>query len=139
MIKGLQAYTYILVSCHIVSLFNNFSDDARTNSAATLTNSKAQTIFHRDRRYQVYNQIHIETLPVSGALKSAFDEKSQHRFALTAGDDYELCFTSSLSVPAELGGVPVTAIGTITEGSSLVCRNNGEIVELADGGYRHFQ
>ncbi len=84
-------------------------------------------------------EIHIETLPVSGALKSAFDEKSQHRFALTAGDDYELCFTSSLSVPAELGGVPVTAIGTITEGSSLVCRNNGEIVELADSGYRHFQ
>jgi len=87
----------------------------------------------------VGGEIRLEALPISAGLKAAFDKKSQRRFALSAGDDYELCFTSSREVPDELGGVAVTAIGTITDGDSLVCRNHGEIVELADSGYRHFQ
>jgi thiamine-monophosphate kinase len=87
----------------------------------------------------VGGEIELDALPISHALQAAFDKKSQRRFALTAGDDYELCFTSSREVPTALGGVPVTAIGMITDGDSLVCREHGEIVEIADSGYRHFQ
>ena len=86
----------------------------------------------------VGGEIQLDALPTSDALKAAFDKKSQRRFALAAGDDYELCFTSSAEVATELGGVPVTAIGTITDGNSLVCRDHGKIVEIADSGYRHF-
>jgi thiamine-monophosphate kinase len=87
----------------------------------------------------VGGEIQLDALPTSDAFRAAFDKKSQRRFALTAGDDYELCFTSSREVPSELGGVPVTAIGTITDGHSLICRDHDEIVEIADSGYRHFQ
>jgi thiamine-monophosphate kinase len=87
----------------------------------------------------VGGEIQLDALPTSDAFRAAFDKKSQRRFALTAGDDYELCFTSSREVPSELGGVPVTAIGTITDGHSLICRDHDEIVEITDSGYRHFQ
>ena len=63
---------------------------------------------------------------------------AQRRFALSGGDDYELCFTSAQSVPPEIAGVPVTAIGTVNEGDRLVCRSAGAIVEVDDSGYRHF-
>ena len=80
----------------------------------------------------------LDALPLSDALTGAFDEDVARRFAATGGDDYELCFTSPQSVPAEIAGVPVTAIGTVTEGEGLVCRAAGAIVEVDDSGYRHF-
>jgi thiamine monophosphate kinase len=41
-------------------------------------------------------------------------------------------------LPASVAGVPVTAIGTITEGNSLVCYDDNGVVEIDDSGYRHF-
>jgi thiamine monophosphate kinase len=61
------------------------------------------------------------------------------KYALSGGDDYELCFTSSQQLPAEIEGVPVTAIGTVVEGDQLICRDAHGIVEYDDSGYRHFQ
>jgi len=81
----------------------------------------------------------LERLPVSTALKACFDEQQQRRFALSGGDDYELCFTSSQDLPAEVGGVAVMAIGTVTDGDELVCRDHSGIVNYQDSGYLHFQ
>ena len=81
-------------------------------------------------------EIDIEKVPLSAALLARFDTDSATRFALTGGDDYELCFTA----PAEaVAGIEnITAIGTVTENHELVCRNAGEIVEVDVSGYRHF-
>ena len=81
-------------------------------------------------------EIQIEHLPLSGALVEHFGADQAVRFALTGGDDYELCFTASDDAATNLAGI--TPIGTITEGNDLVCRKNGEIVEVDDSGYRHF-
>ena len=83
--------------------------------------------------------IDLDQLPISLALKSCFGEEQQRQFALSGGDDYELCFTSSQQLPAEIAGVPVTAIGTVTEGDQLVCQDANGVVEYGDSGYRHFQ
>ena len=80
----------------------------------------------------------LDALPLSDAMRAAFDNDAARRFAATGGDDYELCFTSPHDVPAEIAGVPVTAIGTVNDGDRLVCRSAGAIVELDDSGYRHF-
>lgn len=82
--------------------------------------------------------INVSAVPLSSELRAAFDASSQREFALTGGDDYELCFTSSRDLPASVAGAPVTAIGTITEGNSLVCYDDNGVVEIDDSGYRHF-
>lgn len=81
--------------------------------------------------------IDIERVPLSTAMRSRFDIDAQRHFALTGGDDYELCFTAGdAPLPAD---VAATAIGTITATGELQCRCDGAIVDFDDSGYRHFQ
>ena len=85
----------------------------------------------------VGGEIEIERLPLSDALQSRFDSAAQRQFALYGGDDYELCFTAKSADVSDVEGV--TRIGRVTEGSQLVGRSDGKIVDLTDRGYRHFQ
>lgn len=87
---------------------------------------------------QVGGDLDLDALPMSQPLKDAFAAEERLQFAATGGDDYELCFTSSKTVPDALAGVSLTAIGTVTEGPGLVCRSGGHIVDVDDSGYRHF-
>jgi thiamine-monophosphate kinase len=81
--------------------------------------------------------IDIGKLPISDALQDAFDIDEQRRFALSGGDDYELCFTAAGDVP-EPGVMPLTAIGKVTRATDIVCRLDGRVVPIEDSGYRHF-
>jgi thiamine-monophosphate kinase len=83
-------------------------------------------------------EIDIARLPISHALGDNFSLERQRSFALGGGDDYELCFTASGGLP-DSGIMPVTAIGTVTEATGLVCKLDGDIVPFDDSGYRHFQ
>jgi len=87
----------------------------------------------------VGGEINLEHLPLSDSLRSAFDGETQRCFALSGGDDYELCFTAGSGAIPRSGDLRITAIGTVTEGDELICRENDTIVEYADSGYRHFQ
>jgi len=87
----------------------------------------------------VGGEINLENLPISDALSSSFDKAAQCRFALSGGDDYELCFTAASDALPDLNNLRVTAIGTVTAGDKLVCRDAGNIVEYDDSGYRHFK
>jgi thiamine-monophosphate kinase len=79
-------------------------------------------------------EIDIGRIPMSEALRHRFDRDAALEFALTGGDDYELLFTG----PADIDVDDVTPIGVVTEGTELLCRLNGELVEVDDAGYRHF-
>jgi len=64
---------------------------------------------------------------------------------MTAGDDYELLFTSApgneegISRQAAELGVPVTRIGVATTGDEIVVRDStNSVVEFAHTGYMHF-
>lgn len=87
----------------------------------------------------VGGEIDLEKLPLSAQLTGAFDKEDQRRFALSGGDDYELCFTSANDMGDEVAGVPVTAIGKVTDRNDLLCRDACGIVEFVDSGYLHFQ
>jgi thiamine-monophosphate kinase len=82
-------------------------------------------------------ELDIESLPISEALASCFDPDQCRRFALTGGDDYELCFTASDVDVAQMSGI--TRIGTVNDSERLTCRLNNDIVEVDDSGYRHFK
>ncbi|MBT8087774.1 MAG: thiamine-phosphate kinase [Gammaproteobacteria bacterium] len=81
--------------------------------------------------------VDIERVPLSTELQSRFDVARQRQFALTGGDDYELCFTAGESPLPGISGI--TAIGRITAEPGLQCRVGGTIVDIDDSGYRHFQ
>jgi thiamine-monophosphate kinase len=82
-------------------------------------------------------QIDVELLPLSDVLRQRFNVDEQRNFALTGGDDYELCFAASLDAVQGVAGI--TPIGVVTQGDDLVCRLGGDIVEYDDSGYRHFR
>ena len=84
---------------------------------------------------EVGADIDVGKVPLSAALVEAFGDRAID-FALTGGDDYELCFTADPAAVASIDGI--TAIGTITTGNELVCRRDGQVVDVDDRGYRHF-
>src|SRR5271157_2153111 len=61
-------------------------------------------------------------------------------FALHGGDDYELLFTSSASVPAQIAGVPVTRIGrTVRSPGMRLIGADGQQQALEGRGWEHFR
>ena len=85
----------------------------------------------------VGGEIDVEKLPLSDALREKSAADDARLFALTGGDDYELCFTADPSTVSGIEGI--TQIGTVTASPGLLCRLHGKIVEVDDSGYRHFQ
>lgn len=90
-------------------------------------------------------EIELDAIPISAALKSCLVvEIERLRLALTAGDDYELCFTVPEEKLEELQRVaagwdfPVTRIGSLRDGSGIVfC--NGEPPPGLVAGFDHFE
>jgi thiamine-monophosphate kinase len=80
--------------------------------------------------------VDIGKVPLSDELLARFGPDKALEFALMGGDDYELCFTAAAESVA--GIRDITAIGVVTEQRDLVCRRDGNIVEVDDSGYRHF-
>lgn len=80
-------------------------------------------------------EVDVGQLPLSDALRARFPGEEAVALALTGGDDYELCFAAQPVDVKDVAGI--TAVGVITEGPELVCRRDGEIVDVDEGGYRH--
>jgi thiamine-monophosphate kinase len=90
-------------------------------------------------------EIDAALLPRSSALMALYDDASALRFALSGGDDYELCFTvpsTRLSdVQSDLSriGCGVTRIGRIVEGDAVRVRGvDGEWLAGEPQGWEHF-
>jgi thiamine-monophosphate kinase len=91
-------------------------------------------------------EIEAALLPRSSALLDRFDDVNSHDFALSGGDDYELCFTVPpqrvAAVQADLArlGCGATRIGRIVEGQGVKVRDaDGQWLEPAQQGWDHFR
>ena len=91
-------------------------------------------------------EIEAALLPRSSALLDRFDDARSRDFALSGGDDYELCFTVPpqrvASVQADLAklGCGATRIGRIVEGEGVKVRDaDGQWLEPAQQGWDHFR
>jgi thiamine-monophosphate kinase len=89
----------------------------------------------------VGGEINLDELPISDARLEYAGAEAARGFALTGGDDYELCFTAADDrVIDRIGDLAqVTRIGQVLDAVQLVCKLDGDIVEIDDSGYRHFQ
>ena len=90
-------------------------------------------------------EIEAALLPRSSALLDLYDENSALHFALSGGDDYELCFTVPAHRLAEVQsdlsrlGCGVTKIGRVVEGDSVRVRGTDNAWLATDHrGWEHF-
>ena len=101
---------------------------------------------HILERSQVGAEIYLENLPLSHHLCTQYEQTQAEKFALTGGEDYELCFTVSEEKREEMEqvlrsqGIKVTCIGKILpQTSGLNLLKNGEKVTLPEHcGFDHF-
>ena len=89
--------------------------------------------------------IDVDRLPTSAAARELFSADEVESWALSGGDDYELCFTAPPSqrraVRQALAPCAVSArrIGHLQAGGGVHCRRAGEPMEPpVCGGYAHF-
>lgn len=88
--------------------------------------------------------IAVEDLPLSPALLALEDLDQARRWALSGGDDYELCFTVApehmpdIAMLIAQGKLHATVIGELMPGSGVHCELEGEPFELTQPGYQHF-
>ena len=85
--------------------------------------------------------IELEQIPLSPVYEKLV-EKIGWDYALAWGDDYELCFTASSDLPAEViekAQVPLHRIGTINEQKGIQIRkSDGKKYVIEATGYVHF-
>jgi len=87
--------------------------------------------------------IQADKLPLSNALRDSLSFETAWNFALSSGDDYELCFTvakdKETALEEALPTNAYTRIGTIERRTGLRCLDsNGRMFLPQQAGYEHF-
>ena len=110
------------------------------NAAIDISDGLLADLQHICTASHVGAQIDINALPLSPAMKDDVPEAFWHNWAATGGDDYQLCFTVPPNLEKQLGNLKhVTKIGkVISEGQRVVCKKDGQVIEMKDLGYQHF-
>lgn len=90
-------------------------------------------------------EINLQHIPCSKVVSSRLAEKQVQKMVLSGGDDYELCFTAPARNHGEIiklsnmFALPLTQIGLITSGSSLIVRGlDNKIMNIEETGFDHF-
>ncbi len=90
--------------------------------------------------------ININDLPLSRVVRKSLTDEDAWQLALTAGDDYELCFTTSPANKEKVKKIieslncPMTCIGFIEEQLGLrLLRSDGKLYTAKLKGYQHFE
>ncbi|OGT35738.1 MAG: thiamine-phosphate kinase [Gammaproteobacteria bacterium RIFCSPHIGHO2_12_FULL_37_14] len=115
------------------------------HAAIDISDGLAADLSHILEQSELGAILYVDTLPLSPALTRALSNEEAIALALTAGDDYELCFT----VPAireaklieKLASQPCqyTCIGKITAQTGLTLNyQDGRQYHGATSGYQHF-
>ncbi|QGY28240.1 thiamine-phosphate kinase [Pantoea cypripedii] len=114
-------------------------------SAIDVSDGLLADLGHILQASRVGARLNLDALPLSAALRDHFELPQVQRWALTGGEDYELCFTvpevnrGALDVALGHLGVPYTCIGQIApEADGLTLLENGKPVSFNHKGFDHF-
>ncbi|MFN3238347.1 MAG: thiamine-phosphate kinase [Pseudomonadales bacterium] len=112
------------------------------SSAIDLSDGLLADLSHILKASQLGAELNLDDVPVAEALREVFSVEEARQFALSGGDDYELCFSvnpahaAQIQELADYCQVAVTRIGTLSESFAGIRTVTG--VELASAGYQHF-
>jgi len=112
------------------------------SAAIDISDGLAADLNHILEQSKVGATIYVDNLPLSTKLVKAMGKKSAQRLALSAGDDYELCFTVSPKKSSQLKVIaskfPITYIGNIEQHMGLRIQDHqGNLFALKQTGYEH--
>jgi thiamine-monophosphate kinase len=114
------------------------------SAALDISDGLAADLAHICRASDLAAIIDVENLPLSPALLAMDDIDQARQWALTGGDDYELCFTvppdhmPDIAMLIAQGKLAATVIGEMIPGNGVICELNGEPFALTQPGYQHF-
>src|SRR3990167_4694916 len=107
-----------------------------------LSDGLAQDLQHVLSASEVGATLYTDQLPLHSLIAN-FEHAKQ--YALTGGDQYELCFTvpahlvNQVKIVAELSKVKVTQVGQIEAGDALICLDeNHQQIFFTQAGFQHF-
>lgn len=117
----------------------------RANACIDISDGLLADLGHICAASAVGAEVDADLLPRSSALLDLFDDATSREFALSGGDDYELCFTVPArhvaAVQTDLArlGCGATRIGRIVEGDGVNVRDGeGHRLEQSRQGWDHF-
>jgi thiamine-monophosphate kinase len=106
-------------------------------SAIDISDGLAADLGHILEQSNVGTTINIDDLPLSDELKKAVGKNKAQQLALSAGDDYELCFTVPANKKFNLKS-KCTQIGIIEQQPGLRIQDQqGKLIKLTKSGYEH--
>lgn len=117
------------------------------NAAIDISDGLLSDLGHILKRSNCGAVLNLDDLPLSEPLLNCYSKEDAEQFALSGGEDYELCFTVHNDNKHKLEkalaniGVSYTCIGQIRsakEGLTLV-RNNEVVTLPAQRGFDHFK
>ncbi|GAB3110283.1 thiamine-phosphate kinase [Aestuariicella hydrocarbonica] len=88
--------------------------------------------------------LHLERIPLSEAVRQLVSFEQGIDWALSGGDDYQLCFTvpkaqvQQLETLVSTGKIVAHHIGEITAGNGVSCWHNSNPVVPSGKGFQHF-
>ncbi len=113
------------------------------NSAIDISDGLLADLGHILTASQVGATVELARLPLSAFMREQLSLREAWQFALSAGDDYELCFTVPPQQEAILSTLltphSYTRIGTIEASQGLRCIDHeGQSFTPSQSGYDHF-
>jgi thiamine-monophosphate kinase len=115
------------------------------HAAIDISDGFAADLSHILEQSKVGAQIQIDKIPLSEEIKEKLAFEDAINFALTAGDDYELCFTipptkeEALQLAFQAINIPIIKVGIITSTLGLEFLNkDGTTYHVNTTGYQHF-
>ena len=108
------------------------------SAAIDVSDGLVADVSHIAQASKVTVELDHEAVPLSEALRANWPLDVARGFALSGGDDYELCFTVSPDHFRQLqSSVPLAVVGRILpQGEGDCVDPDGNLIELS--GYRHF-
>jgi thiamine-monophosphate kinase len=114
------------------------------SAAIDISDGLVADLTHIARMSGVGARLEVEKVPLSSALESCVPADLIRDYALSGGDDYELCFTAAPEYRSEieeisvLMGLPLSRVGQMTGEDGVYCVDaEGKRVETTRG-YQHF-
>ena len=107
------------------------------NACIDLSDGLAGDLGHILEQSRVGACLDWDALPLSKAVLAYINDTGDWSMPLTAGDDYELCFTVSPEQAGQLS-IPATKIGIIDSQPGLRLNKSGTITPLEVKGFEHF-
>lgn len=83
-------------------------------------------------------RVDVARLPLSAEIVEVAGRAAAEQFAMTGGEDFELCFTVPAAREAGLRDLPCTAIGRLDAGAGLTAWRGDNVIEFSHSGYDHF-